>query len=191
MVPKQLWYVCQGGGDSYKQALPTALLRATTQQFNRERWAPETLLLPPPSANDPPTRANMPSDYAIRRKPYPTASATIEYVKMQQPGGEEDIGESRQLPDAEKERQAGRSGRSLFGLWKYELLSILGSCLAFAAIVVLLRVFDEQDLSSWKSIISINTFISILTTLFKGAVAVTLSSGMMSLLLSLSSCTIT
>lgn len=103
-----------------------------------------------------------------------SSQLTVVDTNMPQPA--EEISESSQLVGAEKDSRKTKRP-SVFGLWKYELLSVLGSCLSLAAICILLRLFDDQDLAKWKGIVSINTFISIFTTLFKGAVAITLSSG--------------
>ena len=70
-----------------------------------------------------------------------------------------------------------RGGRQPWKLWKYELLSLSVACMSFVAIIVLLRVFEDQDLTKWKAPIAINAVVAILSAIFKGSLAVPISDG--------------
>lgn len=58
--------------------------------------------------------------------------------------------------------------------WKWELFCALVSSASSIAIIILLRANQGEVVLRWKSIISINSYVAILTAVFKGAVAVPL-----------------
>ncbi|EGX96760.1 hypothetical protein CCM_01418 [Cordyceps militaris CM01] len=74
-------------------------------------------------------------------------------------------------------RNAGTQRPGILRVWTWEPLSLLASSAAFAAIVAVLRVYENKPLSSWKAPVSINTVVSILSTVFKGLLVTPISNG--------------
>lgn len=63
-------------------------------------------------------------------------------------------------------------------IWGWEVIFLALGCLAFTAIVLLLREFENKDLRAWKALVSINAVVSILSAIFRAALAVPISNGM-------------
>lgn len=63
-------------------------------------------------------------------------------------------------------------------LWKWEFLSLITAIAAFIVIIIILRIYEGQELSSWKIPISINAIVAILSALFKGSLTLPISVGM-------------
>lgn len=61
--------------------------------------------------------------------------------------------------------------------WFYELMACAIAAIALAGIVVLLYMYDGKPTPNWPKMITINSAISILTNLLKGAIMFTISSG--------------
>ncbi|KAK4169790.1 hypothetical protein QBC43DRAFT_198702 [Cladorrhinum sp. PSN259] len=65
--------------------------------------------------------------------------------------------------------------KPLWKIWMLEVLCILGGLSAFAAIVVVLAIFDQQQLPNWPLKISLNTLLALLAILAKAAFMVPVS----------------
>lgn len=63
-------------------------------------------------------------------------------------------------------------------LWKWELLSLVGSAASLVAIILTLHAYQDRTLSSWKLPISINAVVAILSATFKASLGLPISEGM-------------
>lgn len=63
----------------------------------------------------------------------------------------------------------------VFQLWKWELGSLLLSFAAFIAIITVLRINENKDISHWKALLSINAIVAILSAIFKLSLALPIS----------------
>lgn len=61
--------------------------------------------------------------------------------------------------------------------WTWEICSLTLAAAALVAIIIILRVYDGESLHKWKVGISVNTVIAILSTIFKGLLAMPISTG--------------
>lgn len=61
--------------------------------------------------------------------------------------------------------------------WTWEIGSLALAAAALVAIIIILRVYDGKSLHKWKVDISVNTVIAILSTIFKGSLAMPISTG--------------
>lgn len=69
--------------------------------------------------------------------------------------------------------------RGVISLWKWEIVSLAVSCVVFIVAIVILRAYENKGLSHWKAPISINAVIAIISTIFKGALIVPISNGLL------------
>ncbi|KAK4219449.1 hypothetical protein QBC37DRAFT_135978 [Rhypophila decipiens] len=63
-------------------------------------------------------------------------------------------------------------------LWGAEILSLSVSIATFCAMIILLRIYQDQPTSKWHSAISLNSIIAILSVLFKSSLALPLTAGL-------------
>ncbi|CAM1508163.1 Fc.00g050110.m01.CDS01 [Cosmosporella sp. VM-42] len=82
---------------------------------------------------------------------------------------------SAPIPDSQQRQ--GPKAVAILSLWRYELLSLLFSILAFVAIIIFLRVYEGKTLSQWGLPISLNAVVSILAGVFKGSIAIPITEG--------------
>jgi hypothetical protein len=73
------------------------------------------------------------------------------------------------LITSSKKSKVGFWNDTLSDWWWWELGSVLLSCACFAAVVIMLWMVQERSLSSWRSVISPNTLVSILATVSKSS----------------------
>ena len=74
--------------------------------------------------------------------------------------------------------QKTRSGKQKLGrIWLVELTSLILAFIAFAAIIITLLLHHDRPLPKWPSLISINTLISIFTTVMKASMLLPIAEG--------------
>lgn len=61
--------------------------------------------------------------------------------------------------------------------WKYETMCLVFSAISFILIIILLSIFDDKSIESWKAPFSINAVVAVLSAMFKGFLVLPLSSG--------------
>lgn len=98
-------------------------------------------------------------------------------AKTESPSEEMPVEESNKPDAAARDEKSTTHTRSAWSLWKWEIISIILGGAVIAAMVALLRIYENKALSEWRAPISINTVVAILTALFKGVLAVPISAG--------------
>ncbi|KPI45768.1 uncharacterized protein AB675_288 [Cyphellophora attinorum] len=88
--------------------------------------------------------------------------------------GEPQQGQYGPRPVIEDRARSRPSSRRVFG-WFYETSSILVAAASFAGMVALLRATDDKPLPDWPSEITVNAILSVLVTILKGALAITVT----------------
>ncbi|KAM7215853.1 Protein of unknown function (DUF3176) domain containing protein [Rhypophila decipiens] len=86
------------------------------------------------------------------------------------PGPQTDTGPARFNPPP--------SPMKFWRLWWGEILSLSVSIATFCAMIILLRIYQDQPTSKWHSAISLNSIIAILSVLFKSSLALPLTAGL-------------
>jgi hypothetical protein len=81
--------------------------------------------------------------------------------------------EDEHVPSASSERNT--VVRLVQDWWLKELLGLILSVLAFAAIVIILRVFEDHALPDWPFNISLNTFLALFITIATAGVMIAVS----------------
>lgn len=61
--------------------------------------------------------------------------------------------------------------------WKYETMCLVFSATSLMLIAILLSVFDDKSIESWRAPFSINGVVAVLSAMFKGFLVLPLSSG--------------
>ena len=130
------------------------------------------------SCNDPASPPSLKSRVRINRKPVapshnillgdPKQNHAKQYIAIS-PTDTDDSGHGS---GSKAQRKSG-----VLSLWKWESLSILASIMSFISIVVILRVYQDQLLADWKIPIPINAVVAILSSLFKGSLALPVTEG--------------
>lgn len=69
------------------------------------------------------------------------------------------------------------SFKYLLQIWWLEILSVFTMCLSLFAIVITLRLHQDEPLPQWPFAISINALLSVYYTVFKGAMLLVISEG--------------
>ncbi|CEJ81588.1 hypothetical protein VHEMI01708 [[Torrubiella] hemipterigena] len=67
---------------------------------------------------------------------------------------------------------------SSLAVWKWELLSFSAGAVSLIAIIILLYTYNGRDTSDWKAPFSLNTVVSIFSTIFKGTLALPIAGAM-------------
>ncbi|KAJ4152919.1 hypothetical protein LMH87_009437 [Akanthomyces muscarius] len=128
--------------------------------------------------NDPASPPSLKSRVRINRKPVAPShnilpgDAKQNHAKQYIALSPTDTDDSGPGSGSKAQRKPG-----VLSLWKWESLSILASVTSFISIVVVLRVYQDQLLADWKIPIPINAVVAILSSLFKGSLALPVTEG--------------
>lgn len=83
----------------------------------------------------------------------------------------------KQPPAVAETRPSPNRWTETLSRWTWEIGSLALAAAALVAIIIILRVYDGKSLHKWKVGISVNTVIAILSTIFKGSLAMPISTG--------------
>jgi hypothetical protein len=86
------------------------------------------------------------------------------------------LGEDKHVPPLSDEQNT--FVRLIQDWWLIELLGLVLSVLAFAAIVIILRVFEGHALPDWRYHISLNTFLALFITIATAGLMIGISEGL-------------
>lgn len=67
--------------------------------------------------------------------------------------------------------------RDALRVWSWEVAAVIVSGMAFTAIIIMLRQFEDASLEYWKAPISINAVVAILSAIFRGLLFIPISNG--------------
>ena len=104
------------------------------------------------------------SQHLLSRKPVPPPT-TIEDIREEK-------------PHVQVEPRASQRPSGTLRLWIFEILSLLLALAALAAIVITLELHHDRPLPRWPSLISINSLISIFTTILKACLLLPVTESM-------------
>jgi hypothetical protein len=106
---------------------------------------------------------------------YPTGNEEMEHPRISHPPL------YRSMPAPEYHLIDTRSpsviSRLLHGWWTTEILAWLAAVISMAIIMYMLKRFDQKRQAEWPFIISVNAFLQVFTTIFRGAVLVPVAQG--------------
>lgn len=85
--------------------------------------------------------------------------------------------DSDDSPDTKSIQTPKRRPAASLASWAWECSAVCIAIASFIAIIVILRVYENRLLSTWGVPLTINAVVSILTTLFKGALALPIAEG--------------
>lgn len=66
-------------------------------------------------------------------------------------------------------KKLGRGPLSSICLWKWELVSLFISAVSFVGIIMVLHIYQDRALSSWRVPLSINAIVAVLSAVLKGS----------------------